>query len=64
MSIRLEAKRANDTNWTTIGETDASTSVDIEDAALATTIDPVTGSPVPGVLDHLTGVAVEGTCGR
>ena len=49
MSIRLEAKRANDTDWTTIGTGDASTSVDIEDAAL------------PGVLDHLTGIAVEGT---
>ena len=48
-SIRLEAKRANDTEWATIGTGDASTSVDIEDAAL------------PGVLDHLTGIAVEGT---
>ena len=48
-SIRLEAKRANDTDWTTIGTGDASTSVDIEDAAL------------PGVLDHLTGIVVEGT---
>ena len=48
-SIRLAAKRANDTDWTTIGTGDASTSVDIEDAAL------------PGVLDHLTGIAVEGT---
>ena len=48
-SIRLEAKRASDTDWTTIGTGDASTSVDIEDTAL------------PGVLDHLTGIAVEGT---
>ncbi|MXV73520.1 hypothetical protein F4Z99_04485 [Candidatus Poribacteria bacterium] len=48
-SILLKAKRANDTDWTTIGTGDASTSVDIEDAAL------------PGVLDHLTGIAVEGT---
>ncbi len=48
-SIRLEAKRASDTDWATIGTGDASTSVDIEDAAL------------PGVLDHLTGIAVEGT---
>ena len=49
MSIRLEAKRANDTTWTPIGTGDASTSVAIEDAAL------------PGVLDHLAGIAVEGT---
>ena len=49
MSIRLEAKRASDTDWTTIGTGDASTSIDIEDAAL------------PGVLDHLTGIAVDGT---
>ena len=49
MSIRLEAKRASDTDWTTIGTGDASTSVDIEDAAL------------PGVLDYLTGIAVDGT---
>ncbi len=48
-SIRLEAKRASDTDWTTIGTGDASTSVDIEDAAL------------PGVLDHLVGIAAEGT---
>ena len=49
MSIRLESKRANDTDWTTIGTGDASTSIDIEDAAL------------PGVLDYLTGIAVDGT---
>ena len=48
-SIRLEAKRANDTTWTPIGTGDASTSIDIEDAAL------------PGVLDYLTGIAVDGT---
>ncbi|MDE0682174.1 MAG: Ig-like domain-containing protein [Candidatus Poribacteria bacterium] len=48
-SIRLAAKRASDTDWTTIGTGDASTSVDIEDAAL------------PGVLDHLVGIAAEGT---
>ena len=48
-SIRLEAKRAGDTDWTIIGTGDASTSIDIEDAAL------------PGVLDYLTGIAVDGT---
>ena len=48
-SIRLEAKRANDTDWTTIGTGDAGTSIDIEDAALTDT------------LDHLVGIAVAGT---
>ena len=48
-SIRLEAKRANDADWTPIGTGDASTSVAIEDAAL------------PGVLDHLVGIADDGT---
>ena len=52
-SILLKAKRAKDPdtpdNWKTIGTGDASTSVDIEDAAL------------PGVLDHLTGIVVDGT---
>ena len=48
-SILLKSKRASDTDWTTIGTGDASTSVDIEDAAL------------PGVLDHLTDIVVDGT---
>ena len=48
-SIRLKAKRTNDTDWKEIGTGDASTSIPIEDAAL------------PGVLDHLTSIAVEGT---
>ena len=50
-SIRLEAKRASDTDWTTIGTGDASTPVDIDmaDAAL------------PSALDHLVDVANEGT---
>ena len=51
MSIRLEAKRASDTDWTTIDTVDTITFADevIEDAEL------------PGVLDHLVGVATEGT---
>ena len=48
-SIRLEAKRASDTEGTTIGATDASTSVNIEDANL------------DDVLTHLVGIADEGT---
>ncbi len=48
-SVRLEAKRANDTEWTTIGTADTSTAVDIGGAAL------------PSALDHLVGVADEGT---
>ena len=47
--IRLEAKRANDTDWTTIGEGNAGTSIHIEDAALKDTV------------AHLVGVAAAGT---
>ena len=46
-SILLEAKRASDTEWKEIGTGDVSTPVDIED--------------LPDVLDHLLGIADEGT---
>ena len=53
MSVLFKAKRAKDPDtpddWTTIGTADASTSVDIEDAALTDT------------LDHLVGIADAGT---
>ncbi len=48
-SVRLEAKRNSDADWTPVGTVDTSSSVVIDDKAL------------PGVLEYLTDIVAEGT---